>query len=87
MICFVFRTQYIFDQIRRKNVDFKGVFKKNKMKKEQQRQRKSWVTPGDMIFKLLLVPPGFHGQSSSFVIGIEDVLTYLNPSREEKAAC
>ena len=48
MIFFVLFRGHIFDQIQRKNVDSERVLKKNK--KEQKRQRTSWVFPGGMIF-------------------------------------
>ena len=44
--CSFLRTH--FDQIWYKNVDFERVLKKNK--KEQKRQRTSWVLPSGMIF-------------------------------------
>ena len=53
LFCPFLRTH--FDQIGHKNVDFERVLKKNK--KEQKRQRTSWVFPGGMIFFVVGPPP------------------------------
>ena len=53
LFCSFLRTH--FDQIGHKNVDFERVLKKNK--KEQKRQRTSWVFPGGMIFFVVGPPP------------------------------
>ena len=55
LFCSFLRTH--FDQIGHKNVDFERVLKKNK--KEQKRQRTSWVFPGGMIFFVVGPPPVF----------------------------
>ena len=68
LFCSFLRTH--FDQIGHKNVDFERVLKKNK--KEQKRQRTSWVFPGGMIFFVVGPPPHHQGPSEALPLLFED---------------